>query len=139
MGKLNIKVPVVKLLEGLEKALDERTKWKADAPKRKEKYEKEMVAYNKAIFALIKSGKATLKEANAYTRWQDPNSTERTINAEFTIKVSQMPKAPQEDTKHPEWKLDNEIEELSNAIKLLRMSSDEFVSTSTYKSVVQYL
>jgi hypothetical protein len=138
MGKLNIKVPVVKLLEGLEKALDERTKWKADAPKRKAQYEKDMATYNKAVLALVKSGKATLKEACAH-RWQNEDSAERTINAEFTVKAKDMPKAPQEDDKYPEWRINSEMEELNNAIKLLRMSSDEFVSTSTYKSVVQYL
>lgn len=137
MGKLNIKVPVAKLLEGLEKALDERKKFLADEPKRKAKYEKDMAVYNKAVLALVKSGKATLKEANV-NRWYNNNDKTRSVNAEFVVPMSLLPTEPEMEQRN-EWVVKNEIEELGNAIKLLRMSSDEFVSTSTYKSVVQYL
>jgi hypothetical protein len=37
------------------------------------------------------------------------------------------------------WSLNSDIEELENAIALLKMTDEEFVSTSTYKGVARLI
>jgi len=37
------------------------------------------------------------------------------------------------------WRADNQIEEIAQAIRLLELSDDDTVNTATYRSVAQYL
>ena len=38
-----------------------------------------------------------------------------------------------------EWQYNSKVDEIENAIRILKMTDDEVVSTSTYNAIAQYL
>ena len=63
-----------------------------------------------------------------------------TEEAKVTISLTASLAFPQrENNLRPLYELKSEIEELENAIALLKMSDDEFINASTYKGVARLI
>ncbi len=64
------------------------------------------------------------------------------INVSFTLPkgVIDLPTEPEKDfeTFH-EWQYKEMVDEIENAIRILKMTDEETVSTSTYNSIARYL
>ena len=147
---LTVKVPRTKLIEALTKAADERRKSIAEHDKAIKKWEVDKAKAEKDFFAKIKSGKVKTDKLNMSQReaWQpyDPTGTrekEIDVTISFTvsasaIKLPQKPEQPYHESRYG-WNIKDDISEIENAIRILNLSTDEFVSTSTYKSVAQFL
>lgn len=134
---INVKLPTTKVIKALESAL---TKLEADYAaqdvneakyqKTYEKWHKDMVKY-----ALDNVSKAENIRTN-YREWNGQ------LNVDFDIKVSEkeFPKQPGRDfeimSKH---NYTDTKEEIENAIRILKMTDEETVSTSTYNSIARYL
>jgi hypothetical protein len=130
---MNVKVSTLKLIKALETALAKRQKEVADYKKAKDAYDKEYEAFEKSLIKLIGTSKLTLKTSCLRTQWRsDP------FEAVFTFEVSPSVKMPKEP-EHIGHYHTHQIEEISNAISILKMTDDEYVGTSTYKGVAQYL
>ena len=130
---MNVKVSTSKLIKALEGALAKRQKEVADYKKAREAYEKECEAFEKSLVKLVGTNKLTFKSSRIQDSWRD-EPKELTLN--FTISSSlKLPQAP-ESIGHYHA---HQIEEISNAISILKMTDDEYVGTSTYKGVAQYL
>jgi hypothetical protein len=130
---MNVKVSTAKLIKALEGALAKRQKEVADYKKAKEAYDKEYADFEKSLIKLVGTNKLTLKSSRIQNGWRDEP---KELIVSFTISPSL--KEPQE----PEsigYYHNSQIEEISNAISILKMTDDEFVGTSTYKGVAQYL
>ena len=51
-----------------------------------------------------------------------------------------VPDEPQQDfVTMVEWQYNSKVDEIENAIRILKMTDDEVVSTSTYNAIAQYL
>lgn len=140
MGKLNVKVRVEVLISHLEKAIAEREKRYAEQEKEQAKYEKEMLAYNAQIVKLVKSGKATVEEAclNHYHHYKQEKKRGY-INATLSLPKTLVPTEPQRPENYYEHQYKHECDEIRQAIRVLKLTDDEFVSASTYASVAKYL
>ena len=64
------------------------------------------------------------------------------INVQFTLPKGtiDLPAEPQRnfDTIH-QWQFKETCEEIENAIRILKMTDEEVVSTSTYNAIARYL
>ena len=130
---MNVKVSTAKLIKALEGALAKRQKEVADYKKAKEAYDKEYADFEKSLIKLIGTNKLTLKSSRIQNGWRDEP---RELIASFTISPSlKEPKEPESIGYYHA----NQIEEILNAISILKMTDDEYVGTSTYKGVAQYL
>ena len=133
---ISVKVATAKVIKALENALANLEKdYKAQADneakfkKAEEKHKKEV-----AKLALAHIAKAT--DLTASTRWNG------TINVDFNLPagVITIPDEPKREHKmmgHYEYEQNKE--EISNAIRILKMTDEEVVSTSTYQAVARYL
>jgi len=130
---LAVKVSTAKLIKALEGALAKREKEAADHKKAKAEYDKEYKEFVKSLGSLVGTSKVTLKETDFRERGWRSDSPEMVLT--FTLNGSvKIPKQPDLF-----YSNDRECEEIRNAIALLKMTDDEYVSANTYKGVAQYL
>ena len=130
---MNVKVSTSKLIKALEGALAKRQKEVADYKKAREAYEKEHEAFEKSLVKLVGTNKLTFKSSRVQDNWREEF---KEVTLTFSLSSSvKLPEAP-ESIGHYHA---NQIEEIANAISILKMTDDEFVGTSTYKGVAQYL
>ena len=135
---ISVKIATPKVIKALEASL---AKLEADYTsqeaneakyqKQYEKYRKELVAY---AVANIK------KAENFRTNFRSWNGT---LNIDFDLTglaESDLPKQPEKDFESISVHAYREQkEELSNAIRILKMTDEETVNTSTYNAVARYL
>ena len=133
---INVKIATSKVIKALETKLAQIQKDKANQKTNEEKFSKAQEKYNKEIakLALDKIAKAT--DLSAHTRYNGD------INVSFTLPkgVIDLPTEPEKDfeTFH-EWQYKEMVDEIENAIRILKMTDEEVVSTSTYNAIARYL
>lgn len=136
---INVKVSTKKVIDALQKALDARKKQIADHAKAQENHKKAIADWEKAVAEYVKSGKAKITEVGYQgNNWRMPDNAPKLARIEVALPAS-LSFPEQEATGYAEWQVKSEIDELENAIAVLRMTDEEVVSTSTYKGVAQYI
>jgi hypothetical protein len=139
-NKMAVKVKTDKVIKALEEALKIRDKKLADSKKAQADYETAMKKWNDDLKKLAKSPKAKITEVNTFHRWHSSKSaTEQELSVTITVPSSLFPKEPENKSNYHERTYKDEVEEINNALRLLRMTDQEYVSASTMKSVSQYL
>ena len=133
---ISVKVATAKVIKALENALANLEKDYKSQETNEAKFKKSEEKYSKEIakLALAQISKAT--DLSAHTRWNG------TVSVSFNLPagVIQLPEEPKREHKmmgHYEY--ENQKEEISNAIRILKMTDEEVVSTSTYQAVARYL
>jgi hypothetical protein len=134
---INVKLPTAKVITALQQALaklelDYTSQDEAEIQYQKaaEKWRKEVIK-----FAVDNISKAENIRTN-YRQW----SGNLNVDFDLTIKESDVPAEPQRDfeTMHISTYKDMK-EEIANAIRILQLTDEETVSTSTYNSIARYL
>jgi hypothetical protein len=133
---INVKIATTKVIKALETKLAQLQKDKANQKSNEEKFEKAQKAYNKEVakLALDKIAKAT--DLSAHTRYNGE------IQVSFSLPAGtlELPKEPEKDFESfHEWQYREMVEEIENAIRILKMTDEEVVSTSTYNAIARYL
>ena len=138
---LSVKVKTTTLIKALEEALDKREKRWANQEKEKARYDKEVQAYNASILKLVKAGKGTIHDIseNKWATRNDKNSTTISFSAEIKLPKSVLPVEPKENDEMREHTYKMETDDISQALRILKMTDQEYVNASTYKSVAEYL
>jgi hypothetical protein len=138
--QMAVKVQTNKVIKALEEALKIRDKKFADSKKAEVDFDKEVAKYKEELFRLAKSPKAKVTEASTYEhRWNKKNEAEQEISVTIKVPRSLVPKEPENKSVYHERIYNDEVEEINNALRLLRMTDQEYVNASTMKSVSQYL
>ena len=135
---ISVKIATPKVIKALETRLAElETNW-ANQEANEAKYQK---SYEKHKKELIAYATANIKKAeNFRTNFRSWNGT---LNIDFDLtglSESDLPKQPERDFE--QMSIHNyreQKEEISNAIRILKMTDEETVSTSTYQAVARYL
>ena len=133
---ISVKIATTKVIKALENKLAQIQKDKANQKSNEEKFSKAQEKYNAEVgkLALAKISKA--KDLSAHTRYNGE------ISVQFTLPAGTitLPDEPQRDfdTYH-EWQYKEMVEEIENAIRILKMTDEETVSTSTYNAIARYL
>jgi len=134
---ISVKIPTQRVIAGLEASL---AKLEMDYATQGENERKHTVAYEawkKQIgeWAIANFSKAENLRTN-YRSWN------KNLNVDFDITVSEgeFPAEPEKDFEviHSHTYREQK-EEITNAIRILKMTDEEVVNTSTYNAVARYL
>jgi len=134
---ISVKIATPKVIKALETALakleSDYTSQEANEAKfekAREKWVKELSAY-----AVDNIKKAENFRTN-YRSWNN------TLNIDFDLTVAKdaLPKEPEKDFESISvYAYREQKEEIENAIRILKMTDEEVVNTSTYNAVARYL
>ena len=134
---ISVKIATPKVIKALEAKLVELDTNYKKQDENEAKYQKSLTKWNKDIakFALDYVSKAENIRTN-YRAWTN------TLNVDFDLKIDEkdFPKQPERDfeTLHVHT-YKSMKEEIENAIRILKMTDEEVVNTSTYNAIAQYL
>ena len=135
---ISVKIATTKVIKALEGALAKLELDYTSQEASEAKYQKAMEKHKKELIAYAT---ANIKKAeNFRTSYRSWNGT---LNIDFDItglSESDLPKEPQRDFEvihQHEYR--SQKEEIANAIRILKMTDEEVVNTSTYNAVARYL
>ena len=134
---ISVKVATVKVIKALETALAKLEKDYASQEANEAKYNK---LHEKWVKELSDYAIANIKKAeNFRTNFRSWNNT---LNIDFDLTVSKegLPTEPTKDFESISvYNYREQKEEIENAIRILKMTDEEVVNTSTYNAVARYL
>jgi hypothetical protein len=134
---ISVKIPTQRVITALENALAKLEKDYATQGENEAKHLKAYEAWKKEVgeWAIANFSKAENLRTN-YRSWNN------NLNVDFdiTVKEGQFPKEPEKDFEvvHTHQYREQK-EEMENAIRILKMTDEEVVNTSTYNAVARYL
>jgi len=133
---INVKIATTKVIKALETKLDQIKKDKANQKVNEEKFSKAQEKWNKEVAKLALTQISKAEDLSAHSRYNGD------INVSFSLPKGSLtlPKEPEKDfdTYH-DWQYKEMVEEIENAIRILKMTDEEVVSTSTYNAIARYL
>ena len=134
---ITVKVATPKVIKALEAKLEKITTDYASQEAKEATHIKAVEAWKKEIgkWAIDRFSKAE----NIRTSYREWN---KTLNVDFDITVSgaDFPKEPQRDfTTIHKHSFDEMVEDITNALSILKMTDEETVNASTMKSIAKYL
>ena len=134
---IQVKIATPKIIKALETKLAELNKNYESQDENEAKYQEAYKAWQKELadFAIANFSKAE----NIRTNFRSWN---KTLNIDFDIigSETQFPAEPEKDFDTIHQHTYREMkEEMTNAIRILKMTDEEVVNTSTYNAVARYL
>ena len=133
---INVKIATTKVIKALETKLAQIQKDKANQATNEERYNKAHEKWSKDVAKLALNAINKAESLSANLRYNGM------INVDFNLPKGaiDLPKEPEKDfdTYH-EWQYKEMVDEIENAIRILKMTDEETVSTSTYNSIARYL
>ncbi len=134
---ISVKIATVKVIQALQGALAKLELDYTSQEANEERYELKVEAWKKQLgeYAIANISKAENFRTNM-------RNYSQTMNIYFDISIAgvDLPERPEQDfesiSRH-EYK--TQKEELSNAIRILKMTDEETVNTSTYNAIARYL
>ena len=134
---ISVKIATAKVIKALEERLTQFKKDYLAQEALEKKFDKEQEAYKKQLieYALANAKLAT----NFRTSYRN---YAKCLNIDFDITVdeSKLPKQPERDyTIIHTSEYNDTVTEIENAVRILKMTDEEVVSTSTYNAIARYL
>jgi hypothetical protein len=134
---ISVKIATPKVIKALEQSLAKLELDWTSQEANEAKYEKARKAWQKEMveYAITNIKKAENFRTN-YRSW----SNNLNIDFDLTVAEKDLPSEPNKDfvTLH-QHSYNEQKEEISNAIRILKMTDEETVSTSTYNAIARYL
>jgi hypothetical protein len=134
---INVKIATPKIIKALETSLAKLEKDYSAQEANEAKYAKSYLKWQKEIgeWAMTRWAKAEDIRTN-YRSWNN----QLNIDFNLTTKEADFPAEPEKDFEviHRHTYQESK-KELENAIRILKMTDEETVNTSTYNAVAQYL
>ena len=134
---ISVKIATPKVIKALQDALIKLEADYASQEANEAKFQKSWDKYKKE---LIDYAVANIKKAeNFRTNYRSYNNN-LNIDFDLTVASKDLPQEPTKDfvTMH-QHTYNEQKAEISNAIRILQMTDEETVNTSTYNAVAQYL
>jgi hypothetical protein len=134
---LTVKVPTAKVIKALDNKLIALTKEKESIPALEAKYQTDHEKWlaNVKKIALANQSKGINVRVNV-APWK------KMVNIDYDIETDNI-KIPEEPTRDwitmADWEYKNAVEEITNALNILRMTDEPVVNASTMKSIAKYL
>ena len=129
---VSVKVSTVKVIKALEAKLAEGKSAISNNEKKRKDYEKVEKVWAKEVaeLAIKQIAKA---DVNASENWRG----ETNVSISIPTGLIKLPAKPDIDLERELGRY--EIEEIENAIRILKMTDEEFVNASTFNKLSQYL
>ena len=134
---ISVKIPTQRVITALETKLAELEANYKKQDENEAKYQDLYSAWKKELFAFAIAN--IDKAENVRTNYRNWNNN---LNVDFdlTVKESAFPAEPERDFEQiHQHSYREQKEEMSNAIRILKMTDEEVVNTSTYNAVARYL
>jgi hypothetical protein len=141
---VSVKIPTSVVIEMIETKLADLTKAEVDYPKLLSAYKKDIASYTADLLDLISKNKKSAIEYSDFdfasgniainSDWR--GSVSIAIGKELVSKVGTKPERP-EDPDNYQHK--NKKTELEKTLKLLKLTAQETITSSTYNSVLDLL
>ena len=134
---ISVKIPTERVIKALEQSLNKLELDWTSQEANEAKYNKAHEAWRKEIgqWAIDHFSKAENLRTN-YRSWNN----QLNIDFDLTVTESDLPKQPERDfVTMNDYEFRNQKEEIANAIRILKMTDEEVVNTSTYNAVARYL
>jgi hypothetical protein len=134
---ISVKIATPKVIKALETRLAELETNYANQEANEAKYVKAMEKWKKEIFTYAI---ANIKKAeNVRTNYRSWNNT-LNIDFDLTTSESSLPTEPERDFEQMgSHTYKEQKQEIENAIRILKMTDEEVVNTSTYNAIARYL
>ena len=134
---IQVKIATAKVIKALETKLAQLEKDYTSQEANEAKFQKAQEAWRKEIgkWAIANFSKAENLRTN-YRQWNN------TLNVDFDIitKEGNFPAEPEKDFEVIHQHTYREMkDEMENAIRILKMTDEEVVNTSTYNAIARYL
>ena len=135
---ISVKIPTQRVITALETKLAELEANYKTQDENEAKFQEALKTWNEELvkYAISQISKAENLRTN-YREWN------KMLNVDFDIKVESGTDFPAEPEREFEQVHNHtyreQKEEISNAIRILKMTDEETVSTSTYQAVARYL
>ena len=134
---INVKIATPKIIKALEASLAKLEADYATQEANEAKYLKAVEKWKAEVFAFALAN--AKKSFNLRTNYRSYNNT-LNIDFDLTVNEKEMPAEPERDFEFIHASTYRESKkELSNAIRILKMTDEETVNTSTYNAVSEYL
>ena len=134
---ISVKIPTARVIKALETSLAKLETDYASQEANEAKFQKSWDKYKKE---LIDYAVAHIKKAENFRTNYRSWSNNLNIVFDLTVSEKDLPVEPTKDyvTLH-QHSYNEQKEEISNAIRILSMTDEEVVNTSTYNAVARYL
>ena len=133
---ISVKIATSKVIKALETKLAQIQKDKDSQAENEAKFEKAQEKWNKEVAKIALQHISKAENLTANKRYDGR------INVDFYLPANslEIPAEPKKnfDTYH-DWQYKEMVEEIENAIRILKMTDEEVVSTSTYNAIARYL
>lgn len=141
---VSVKIPTSVVIEMIETKLAELKKAEVDYPKLLSAYKKDILSYTADLIDLVSKNKKSVVDYADYGNQEDNisiNSDYRgsitlAIGKELVAKLGTKPEKPEDPTG---WHKDQKKTELEKTLKLLKLTDQETITSSTYNSVLDLL
>jgi hypothetical protein len=134
---ISVKIATPKVIKALEVRLAELETNYANQEANEAKYTKAFEKYKKELIAYATSN--IKKAENFRTNYRSWNNT---LNIDFDLTVTQAELPTEPEREFEQMGRHNYLEqkqEIENAIRILKMTDEETVNTSTYNAIARYL
>jgi hypothetical protein len=134
---ISVKIATPKVIKALETKLAELNTNFANQEANEVKYQKAYEKYKKELIAYATSN--IKKAENFRTNYRSWNNT-LNIDFDLTVAETELPKCPEREFEVMNAHTYKDTkEEIENAIRILKMTDEETVNTSTYNAIARYL
>ena len=133
---ISVKIATTKVIKALETKLAQLVKDKESQASNEAKHEKAVEKWNKEVAKLALSVISKAEDLEAHKRYNNQ------IAVSFNLPAGsiELPDEPKKDYEtYHDWQYREMVEEIENAIRILKMTDEEVVSTSTYNAIARYL
>ena len=129
---ISVKVATPKVIKALETKLADSKSAIANNEKKRKDYEKVEKAWSKEVADLVFKQIAKA-EVSAHENWRNE------VNVTISLPAGsiKLPAKPEIDLEQELGRY--EVQEIENAIRILKMTDEETVNASTFKTIAQYL
>ena len=129
---ISVKVSTAKVIKALEEKLVAGKNAVVNNEKKRKDYEKVEKAWAKEVSELAFKN-ISKAEVSAHENYRG----ETNVNLQLPSGTIKLPEKPSMDLEQELARY--EVTEIENAIRILKMTDEEFVNASTFKQVAQYL
>ena len=145
---ISVKVSRVKIIDALQTKLDNLIKLDEEYQQGIKQHDEDIKTWESQIAELaLKSSKSVQKSTRVNHNYYDEYSQNREVEITFSLPKSDIPERPERPENPIEYVSDGrhslgskeQIRSIENAIRILKLSDEEIVNTSTYNSVSRFL
>jgi hypothetical protein len=135
-----VRIKTEKVIASLEASLEKMRQDKETEKARKEQYDKDLEAWQNTV-KKVALDMPKPKDTDRATLGHRYGSPDKPHEVQFIVEVpaNKVPPRPEAPDTIPDWEYRDAVEHIENALRLLRMTDQEEVSTGTYNKIAKYL